>query len=397
MRSCVRILCLTLVLLLTGACAATPTGTASESEHKPASDETASSKGAIGWDDITLPSVADVSEEEAQSEAADVSSAATSSATPVAKLVLPFKRGINLQGLDGAEYSSGWGNTAYLGQDETYTNIKDRGFDHVRFPVDFRRYYDSSTKTLKSNMANVDMILDKIEAAGLYCVLDFHGWYNLNTSDATQKETFLTIWKLVAERYKDRSDLLVFELINEPHDTEGGNLNYVNLNALQNEVIPLIRQTNPTRIILAAAAEWNGPWMLLGKLQLPTDDGHIGVVCHTYAPLDFTHQGATWDGRSSNQVRFDPNNAAQTKDLRNAFTWIKQYRDATGIPVILNEFGVLHVNNNMDHGDATTWLKYVTDKCNEYDVPWTYWEYNMSFGAYRNGNWVDYIMEGLGM
>ena len=51
----------------------------------------------------------------------------------------------------------------------------------------------------------------------------------------------------------------------------------------------------------------------------------------------------------------------------------------------------------MDHGEATTWLKYVTDKCKEYDVPWTYWEYNLSFGAYRNGNWVDYIMEGLGM
>ncbi|MBP5618620.1 MAG: cellulase family glycosylhydrolase, partial [Clostridia bacterium] len=136
---------------------------------------------------------------------------------------------------------------------------------------------------------------------------------------------------------------------------------------------------------------------LLGKLNLPTNDGHIGVVCHTYAPLDFTHQGATWAGMSGDQVHFDPNSASQTKDLKNAFTWIKQYRDRTGIPVILNEFGVCHANSKMDHGEATTWLKYVTDKCKEYDVPWTYWEYNLSFGAYRNGNWVDYIMERLGM
>ncbi|MBP5617846.1 MAG: glycoside hydrolase family 5 protein, partial [Clostridia bacterium] len=323
MKTIFRILCLTLVLLLTGACATTPSGTASESASKSFSGGAASSKGALGWDDISLPDSGDESQETAQSETAASSgsgaasssatssktssktssassSKATSSTATVAKLVLPFKRGINLQGLDGAEYST-WGNTAYLGKDSTYTNIKNRGFDHVRFPVDLRRYYDSSTKTLKSNISNVDMILDKIEAAGLYCLLDFHGWYNLNTSDATQKDTFLTIWKLVAERYKNRSDKLVFELINEPHDTEGGNLNYVNLNALQNEVIPIIRQTNPTRIILAAAAEWNGPWKL-NVLTLPTDDGHIGVVCHTYAPMDFTHQGAPWAGMSGDQV-----------------------------------------------------------------------------------------------
>ncbi len=170
-----------------------------------------------------------------------------------------FKKGINFSGLEDGTYSSYDSTRRYLGQDATYTAIKSKGFDHVRLAVDFRRYYTESSQTLKSSISNVDMVVDKCESNGLYVFLDFHGWATINTTNGTEKATFLKIWELVADHYKDRSDYVIFELLNEPHTTEGGNLDSTYLNALQAEVMPIIRQTNPNRLVLLAAAEWNGP------------------------------------------------------------------------------------------------------------------------------------------
>ena len=423
-----RLLFLLLPLFLLTACAGTPTGavsteaassasgsasvqadsaadgsdgTAAESESGTSScaASDAVSEAASGQETASFKTSSASSGAPSKTSSVSSGTSSASSQTPVAKFTLPFKRGINLSGLEGENYSPWfWSGTAYLGKDETYTNIKNKGFDHVRLPVDLRRYYNADKKALKSNISDLDGILDRIEKAGLYCCLDFHGWATLNTADAAQKETFLTIWRLIAERYKDRSDKLCFELINEPHTTEGGNLDAVRLNALQAEVISLIRKTNPTRIILAAAAEWNGPWKLK-NLNLPTDDGHLAVACHTYSPMDFTHQGATWAGRSADEVvHFSTSDktATGTKDLDGAFNDIKKYQERTGIPVILNEFGV-YTQNKADRGETTAWLTYVTNKCKDYDVPWTYWEYNKGFGAYQGGSWVDYIVKGLGL
>ena len=316
---------------------------------------------------------------------------------------LPFKHGINIQGLDGYDYSSYHWATYVHGYDATYANIKNRGFDHVRFPVDLRKYYDSGTKQLKSNMSLIDGFLRKIIDNGMYAFLDFHGWNDLNTSVASQKETFLAIWRLVAERYKDWPETLVFELLNEPHTTEGGNLDAAALNSLQAEVIPIIRETNPTRWILAAAADWNSPWTLQ-DLVLPEDDGRIGVVCHCYAPMEFSHQGATWDGRTTDQVRWSSADHTETGTLGidKTFRWIEEYKERTGIPVILNEFGVIVHNNNVDMGDVADWVSYMVGKCRAYDVPWSWWEYHLSMGAfttsqysYPNGTWVPEIVDNL--
>ena len=141
---------------------------------------------------------------------------------------LPFKRGVNINQLEGSAYyttsSGSWfsQNAAYyLSLDSTYSDIKAKGFDHVRLPVDFRNYYDSSTKAFKTSgnykIADIDTVINKALNAGLYVTLDFHGWYidsDVVNSDAdtdgTDANKFVTIWGLVADRYKDYSDTLQF-------------------------------------------------------------------------------------------------------------------------------------------------------------------------------------------
>ena len=96
---------------------------------------------------------------------------------------LPFLRGVNINQLEGSSYysTSSYRSTYYLSLDSTYSDIKAKGFDHVRLPVDFRNYYDSSTKAFKTSgnyrIADIDTVINKALNAGLYVTLDFHGWY----------------------------------------------------------------------------------------------------------------------------------------------------------------------------------------------------------------------------
>ncbi|MBQ6137066.1 MAG: DUF2341 domain-containing protein, partial [Kiritimatiellae bacterium] len=303
-----------------------------------------------------------------------------------------FKKGINLSKLES------WTDTSpgYLADNSTYTGLKAKGFDHIRFPVYFKNYYNSSSQTLKTNISVIDGVLDKCEANGLYVFLDFHGWSGINTTNGTDRVDFLKIWELLAERYKNRSDYVIYELINEPNTTEGGNLDVANLNALQAEVLPLIRQRDPNRLVLLAAAEWNGPWKLSG-LVIPSNPGPVGVVCHTYGPLHFTHQGATWGGFSTDHVSFTSTDKSETgtKDLDNAFRWIDDFQEKTGVPVVMNEFGVNAQNSKATDAEVLDWTSYVARNCESNGIAWTWWEYNLGFGAYRYNQWRMPVMNGL--
>lgn len=316
----------------------------------------------------------------------DASVSAAYSEKLLEKSEFPFSVGINTNYLEGAtSYNPG---LRYLSNNETYENIKRQGFDHIRIPIDFRLVYSEKTKTLdETEMKKFDNILDLAESVGLYITIDFHGWYDIDSSKAEDKETFLTIWGLVAERYKDRSELISFELMNEPSIKT---LPAHKLNVLQNEAVAKIRETNPTRLIICAAPDGNQPWQL-GELQLPEGD-NLAVAVHIYHPGDFTHQGFTWAGREAGkQVRLDDK---MRDELRWNLNETKKFIDSTGIPVILNEFGL---NLSLAEREDSSWyLSTITEFCRENGIPWTYWQYDDdAMGLYHRGTWDVEAMDAL--
>ena len=184
---------------------------------------------------------------------------------------LPYLRGM---GFDG--YYEGR-NRSWMTQQGVYSGLVAKGFDHVRLPVDFRDYatYDSNTgvATLKETttssswwssttgpgFSTFDTVITNAINAGLYITLDFHGWFNIDVTNQAQRAQFKALWKAVAERYKDYPNQLSFELANEPRAPVGHSSH---LNSLQKETVAIIRQTNPTRLILYAVPDANQPWRL---------------------------------------------------------------------------------------------------------------------------------------
>lgn len=300
-----------------------------------------------------------------------------------------MNRGVNLSALESKLKPS-----SFLDDEKTYTDIVSKGFDHIRLPVDFRNYCDADGVIEESFYKRLDDILKKASDAGLTVMLDFHGWYDINVGEGDDK-LFLNIWKNLAEHYKDCSEWLLFELINEPHTNEGGDLDMSKLMELQTEAISQIREIDPERTIVIAAPEWNGPWTLK-DLKVPDYDNLI-VAVHTYEPLDFTHQGQAWAGKADVKIEL-------TGQILNGVTeqlaLISEFKERTGCKVVLNEFG-LTTTGHISDKNVRSYIKCIVEYTKKHDIPWTYWSYSGDFGVYNigffgyGGSWRQNVVDAL--
>ena len=293
-----------------------------------------------------------------------------------------YSRGVNINGLEGtSKYNDAANNLKKL---DTLKDIQSKGFDHIRVPVDFRNFYNSSTGTLnESKMAVVDTAVDNIISLGMGVMLDFHAWYEFDPTSASDTATFKAIWKLVAERYKDKSSLLMFELMNEPHYAASTS----KLINFQMEVVEIIRATggkNDKRLILIAGPDSNQPWKL-PEVNIPAGDDNLVMVVHLYNPGEFTHQGCTWANPSyTSQVRL-------TESHKGTVRWdlskIKEFMDRTGMRVVVNEVGM---NVELaDAADTDTYIRMIAQFCTDNDIPLAWWGYDSdAFALYEdNAGW----------
>jgi len=296
---------------------------------------------------------------------------------------LPFSKGINVNRMETFLSENPYGffqpGIRTLTDEKTYTNIKSQGFDHVRLPVNFYTiYYEASSYnyTTEQLMGYVDTAINLATKHGLYVILDFHGWFYIGEEENDYDE-FLYCWSQVAERYKDYSDMLAFELLNEPWYTNGNaqkHLSDSRLNKMQAEAIEIIRNTgsnNEDRLIICCTADGNKAWKL-SVLNLPDDD-NLAVAIHEYSPYNFTHQNFSWAGLGQKTTTLKAEGGF-AKATGYDFSEIVRFMKKTGIPVVLNEFGV-----NLDKAtaeDIDTYLRGITTFCKNNNIPWSYWQYD---------------------
>ena len=317
-----------------------------------------------------------------------------------------LRRGVNINSLEGKT----WGNDRYLYDEFTFQNISEKGFDHVRLPVDFRLFADEEGNLIDSKMKVIDKIIETSHKYNLVVFLDFHGWYYLNTYKG-DGELFKTLWKNVTIRYKDyeKNDMLIFELINEPHATEGSNLDLKNLEILQCETADIIREISPERTICFTTTDSSKPETLV-----PLENGYdfrdtkmmeydnIIIAIHIYHPDAWTGQGLDWwkhvnryEDYDFIPVYLDNFLLAETKTaLKN----MADFKKETGIPVIMNEFGWNTLGCREE--DQVKFMQTMMDCLNENGIPCTWWAYNNGeMALYRKKNmfskaeWNDLLVD----
>lgn len=248
-----------------------------------------------------------------------------------------MKKGINLGNTLEPPYESGWNNPP--AQEYYFDLYREAGFDAIRIPVRWDMHTSGSLpyKVDESWLNRVEEVVDWGLNRGLFIILNSHHdeWIMDDYTNQTLQDRFDSIWSQVAERFRNKSDSLIFEIMNEPN----GAITRAQADDLHQRVLNIIRISNPTRLVIFQGYEWGSSDGLINA-AIPDDDYVIGSF-HSYDPYWFGLEGqGTWG------------TASDINSLRNKFISVKNWSDTHGIPVILGEFGALRscdYNSRMRH------------------------------------------------
>ena len=239
--------------------------------------------------------------------------------------IIEMGRGINLGNTLEPPRESAWNNGP--AQEAYFDAYLEAGFSNIRIPVRWDQHTANTAPfTIDENwMDRVEQVVDWGLSRGFYITLNGHheDWLKNNYSNPTLRARYDAIWVQVAERFKNKSDQLLMEIINEPKG-----MTRTQVDDLNARILGIIRATNPTRLVIYGGNEWANSNQLLNA-AIPDDDYVIGYY-HAYDPWQFSGQGiGTWG---------TPNDYQQ---VTNKYQSVKNWSVANNIPVHHSEFGAL--------------------------------------------------------
>jgi endoglucanase len=296
-------------------------------------------------------------------------------------------RGVNILGYDDAFWKD---RTKGRFKESYFKMIKDAGFTSVRVNLYPFSFMDKNHKLNPAWLKTLDWVVGEGLKADLMVILDLHEFTAMADDPDAKKEMFLSFWRQVAPRYKDKPDNVVFEILNEPNQK----LTVDMWNNFLVEAMGIIRQTNPDRTLIIGPANWNGIESLK-TLKIPENDRNIIVTVHFYHPMRFTHQGAKWAKEYKDLIGIQWTGTAAEKDeveskLKVAADWSLQNKR----PILLGEFGAY------DKGDMDSRARYtafVARTAEKFNFCWAYWQFDSDFIVYNIDKeaWVKPILNAL--
>ena len=183
-----------------------------------------------------------------------------------------YIRGVNLA---GAEFSDRGPNGSldlsvpgagyYYPDDQgTFTFLKSRGVDLVRFPIRWERWQRTLKGALdNSELAMMDAMMTLAQNAGVKVLIDMHNYgrydttptgantngvlnlgQNTNNGTGSMISAFADFWTKVAQRYKDHPALWGYGLCNEPYGLDGGVNTWQEASRQVTEAIRLVDQNH---------------------------------------------------------------------------------------------------------------------------------------------------------
>jgi len=326
----------------------------------------------------------------------------------------PFTRGVNFSGWFESGSAGSIAFTKYVEQD--FANVKSLGADVIRLPVRMHSMTGGAPDyTIDPLLYKfLDMAVSWAEKYGIYIIIDNHSFDPVKNTEDDIDKILIPVWEQIAKRYKDRSNYVVYEILNEPHGISDSRWAEV-----QGMAINAIRKYDTKHFIIAGGTEYNSIRKLFSIPEYP--DQKIIYTFHFYDPHFFTHQGADWGGppllKNLAAVPFPYDPGRKTKippDLRG--TWIESYFNngdykkasspkalygtldkavffsrERNVPVFCGEFGVYMINSLNE--DRVRWYKIVTDALVKRNISRASWDYYGGFGVFNSESRGDFTSD----
>lgn len=237
-----------------------------------------------------------------------------------------------------------WGNV--MTTPELFDKLKEDGINAVRIPVTWRDHLDENDNIKEEWLNRVQEIVDYAYSRDFYVIINMHhdgggdpkfGAWIIETAKSDYDAFYARyskMWKQIAERFKDYSDHLIFESMNEVgFDGIGAKKGFSLLNKINQDFVNIIRETggnNAKRHLLIAGYWTDVAETCKSDYEMPTDtiENRLIVSVHYYTPYEFCIAGSqkTWGKDSDIKLMESKMNLMKT-------TFVDK-----GIPFIIGEY-----------------------------------------------------------
>ena len=282
----------------------------------------------------------------------------------------PMRRGVNLGNALDAPNEGEWGYRIELPHLDA---LRDAGFDGMRLPVRFDAHAGSTPPYAFGGhfWRRLDEIVEHALGLGLMVQIDMHHYERLISEPERQRERFLGMWSVIAHHFRGAPAGLMLEPFNEPN---GPNWADRALMALQRDVIEVIRERDPARLIVLGPSNWQNIDAL--RSWRPTEGENIAVSVHYYEPHAFTHQGAEWLGADAPVFGRDWGSGEDRAQVRAHIEQAAAWGAQRGYPMQLGEFGV---NRTLPLQQRAMWTRAVREACEANGMGWCVWDFAGAF------------------
>ena len=252
-----------------------------------------------------------------------------------------------------------WGNP--ITTEAMIDAIAQRGFKTIRIPVTWRFHMGSAPDyTIETTfLNNVKQVVDWARENNMYVIINTHHddpWIIPTFAQADEVSNRLgKVWTQIANHFKDYSDYLIFDTLNEPR-FEGSTEEWTGGTAEGRDVVnryhqvsvDAIRATggnNATRHLMISTYAASTVTEAMDDLIIPNNDERTIVSIHTYFPFQFSLENTdtTW-GTDMDKAELD----AELDRIAAKFI-------ANGRPVVLGEWGSGNQNNTEDRLSHATY------------------------------------------
>ncbi len=301
-------------------------------------------------------------------------------------------------------YETGWQNTKTT--KKHIQMLKDAGFNSVRIPVSWHNHLtDTTNYTISQAWLNrVKEVVDYCIEQDMYVIINTHHDIDKNyiypdNAHLTQSKKYInSVWKQIANTFKNYDEHLLFESMNEPRLVGHNNEWWINasnadckeaiscINTLNQEFVNTVRATggnNKTRFLLVTGYDSSPDGALNSGFVLPTDSvstnkNRIIVEVHAYTPWNFT-------ANSSGSETWSSSNASQKREITSFMDKLYKTFIKNGTAVIIDEFGATDGNNLTSRVD---WAGFYVSEAKKRGITCFWWDNNgfATNGDYTNGN-----------
>jgi len=257
--------------------------------------------------------------------------------------------GWNLGNTLDAPTETAWGNPRTT--KAMIDKVKEMGFNAVRVPVTWNTHIGPAPNyTIDQTWLNrVEEVINYVLDNNMYAILNVHhdDWIIPTYANEAQcKDKLVKLWQQIANRFRDYSDYLIFETMNEPRvigspsEWTGGT--YENrdvINRFNLAIVNTIRSSggnNAKRFIMVPTNAATGLDVALNDLVIPNNDSRVIVSIHAYSPYFFAMDinGTSYWGSNNDKT-----------SLTNELDAIYNRFVKNGRAVIIGEFGTIDKNN----------------------------------------------------